>query len=251
MAEEFDLVVIGGGSGGLATAQRAAEHGATVALVESGRLGGTCVNVGCVPKKLMWNAAEIAGKLEDARDYGFRLGAAEPHDWALLKAKRDDYVLRLNDIYAANLSRRNIQVLRGRGRFLDAHTIGVAERELTAPHIVIATGGRPMLPPIAGVELGISSDGFFELEALPERVAVVGSGYIAIELVGILAALGAKATLVLRGQRALKGFDSMLAEGMLTILRDEDVEIVTEAWPHALENTPTGLSTSQSGMGGG
>ncbi|HEY6484181.1 MAG TPA: glutathione-disulfide reductase [Steroidobacteraceae bacterium] len=240
MAEEFDLVVIGGGSGGLAAAQRAAEYGAKVALVEPGRLGGTCVNVGCVPKKIMWNAAEIADRLEDARDYGFRLGTAEPHDWALLKAKRDEYVLRLNGIYEANLSRRNIQVHRGHGHFRDAHTVEVGKRQLAAPHIVIATGGRPMLPVIPGVELGISSDGFFELPSLPERVAVVGSGYIAIELIGIFASLGAKATLVLRGQRALKGFDTMLGDGIVQILRDEGVEVALEAWPQALERTVTG-----------
>jgi glutathione reductase (NADPH) len=235
MAEEFDLVVLGGGSGGLAAAQRAAEFGAKVALVESGPLGGTCVNVGCVPKKVMWNAADIADGLEDAAEYGFRLGQAQAHDWPLLKSKRDAYVLRLNGIFESNLARRDIQVVRGRGRFASARTIVAAGRELTAPHIIIATGGRPLLPAIPGMELGITSDGFFQLEKLPDRVAVVGSGYIAIELTGIFAALGAKATLVLRGERALKEFDSMLGTATLKILRDEGVEVVTNAWPQALE----------------
>ncbi|MGH8139487.1 MAG: glutathione-disulfide reductase [Steroidobacteraceae bacterium] len=240
MADEFELLVIGGGSGGLAAAQRAAEYGARVALVESGPLGGTCVNVGCVPKKVMWNAADIADGLEDAAEYGFRLGAGEPHDWPLLKSKRDAYVLRLNAIYESNLARRNIQVVRGRGRFLDARTVEAAGRTLTAPHIIIATGGRPMLPAIAGMELGITSDGFFELEKLPGRVAVVGSGYIAIELTGIFAALGAKATLVLRGNAALKEFDSMLGAATVKIMRDEGMEVITNAWPQALERTVTG-----------
>lgn len=240
MAEEFELLVIGGGSGGLACAQRAAEYGAKVALVESGRLGGTCVNVGCVPKKIMWNGADIADALEDAGDYGFRLGTAEAHDWPLLKSKRDAYVLRLNGIYESNLIKRDIQVVRGRGRFVDARTVEAAGRRLTAPHIIIATGGRPMLPAIPGMELGITSDGFFELHKRPERVAVVGSGYIAIELTGIFAALGAKATLVLRGQTALNDFDSMLGEATLKIMRDEGMEVVRSAWPLALERTVTG-----------
>jgi glutathione reductase (NADPH) len=238
--DELDLVVIGGGSGGLAAAQRAAEYGAKVALIEAGRLGGTCVNVGCVPKKVMWNAADIGDKLEDAAGYGFRLGPAERHDWPLLKAKRDAYVARLNAIYEANLAKRHVQLLRGFGRFTEAHSVEVAGRKLTAPHILIATGGRPLLPAIPGVELGITSDGFFDLERLPERVAVVGSGYIAIELVGILQALGAKVTLVLRGQAALKEFDAMLGETMLLALREEGVEIATEAWPRALERTVNG-----------
>jgi glutathione reductase (NADPH) len=240
MADEFDLVVIGGGSGGLAAAQRAAEYGAKVAIIESGRLGGTCVNAGCVPKKVMWNAADIADGLEDAADYGFRLGTGQPHDWGLLKTKRDAYVHRLNGIYASNLAKRHIEVVHGRGRFIDGRTVEAAGRKLTAAHIVIAVGGRPMMPAIAGTELGISSDGFFDLETMPERVAVVGSGYIAIEIVGILASLGSKATLVLRGHRALKDFDSMLGESMLKILKDAGVEIATNAWPQALERTATG-----------
>jgi len=238
--DQFDFVVIGAGSGGLAAAQRAAEYGAKVAIVESGRLGGTCVNVGCVPKKVMWNAADIADGLEDASDYGFRLGPSEPHDWQLLKSKRDAYVSRLNGIYASNLAKRHIEVVQGRASFLDARTVEVAGRRLTAPHILIAVGGRPMLPDIPGAELGITSDEFFELENRPDRVAVVGSGYIAIELTGIFAALGAKATLVLRGHKALKDFDSMLGEAMLKIMRDEGIEVATNAWPLALERTATG-----------
>lgn len=240
MTDAFDFVVIGAGSGGLAAAQRAAEYGAKVAIVESGRLGGTCVNVGCVPKKVMWNAADIADAMEDAADYGFRLGQCEPHDWGLLKNKRDAYVQRLNGIYESNLTKRHIEIVRGRGRFADGRTVRVGDRTFTASHILIAVGGRPMVPDIAGAELGITSDGFFELEKIPSRVAIVGSGYIAIELAGILASLGAKATLVLRGHRALKDFDSMLGEAMLNIMRDEGIEVATNAWPHALVRTATG-----------
>ncbi len=240
MADEFDFVVIGAGSGGLAAGQRAAEYGAKVAIVEPAPLGGTCVNLGCVPKKVMWNAADIADSLEDAADYGFRLGPADAHDWPLLKNKRDAYVARLNSIYESNLAKRHIEVVRGRGSFADGRTVEVGGRKLTAAHILIAVGGRPMLPPISGAELCITSDGFFALEKRPDRVAVVGSGYIAIELAGILASLGAKVTLVLRGHKALKDFDSMLGECMLKTMRDEGIEIATGAWPQAVARTATG-----------
>ena len=127
MAEKYDLVVIGGGSGGIAAALRAAEYGAKVVLAESGRLGGTCVNVGCVPKKIMWNAAELSSALQDARDYGFEVESAGV-DWGALKAKRDAYIERLNGIYAANLAKRNIELVRGRASFHDAHTVRADQR---------------------------------------------------------------------------------------------------------------------------
>ena len=231
---EFDLIVIGGGSGGLAAAQRAAEYGARVALVESHRLGGTCVNFGCVPKKIMWNAAGLAEGLHEAPDYGFAVTAGA-HDWPLLKDKRDAYVQRLNGIYEGNLVKRGVTLIRGRASFVDSRTVTVATAALSAPHIIIATGGRPLLPAIPGAELGITSDGFFELPERPARVAIVGSGYIAIELTGIFAALGSNVTLVLRGETMLKQFDSMIGESMLKILRDEGVSIVTQAWPSALD----------------
>src|ERR1700732_3327555 len=145
MTHKFDLVVIGGGSGGLAAAQRAAEYGARVALVESGRLGGTCVNVGCVPKKISWNAADLGGALHDAPDYGFQLDVAG-HDWRLLKERRDGYSRRLNDLYAANLARHKVELLRARASFVDARTVTAAGRRLSAGHIIIATGGRPRPP---------------------------------------------------------------------------------------------------------
>ncbi|HVC30823.1 MAG TPA: glutathione-disulfide reductase [Steroidobacteraceae bacterium] len=236
---EYDLIVIGAGSGGLAAAQRAAEYGAKVALLESHRLGGTCVNVGCVPKKVMWNAADLAEGLRDAPDYGFAL-AAGAHDWALLRAKRDAYVLRLNGIYEGNLAKRGVTLIRGRAHFIDGRTLAAAGSSLSAPHIIIATGGRPLLPVIPGAELGITSDGFFELPHRPQRVAIVGSGYIAVELTGIFAALGSHVTLVLRGETVLKHFDSMIGESMLKALREQGVSIVTRGWPSALDCDASG-----------
>jgi glutathione reductase (NADPH) len=245
MTEKFDLVVIGGGSGGLAAAQRAAEYGARVVLAEPARLGGTCVNVGCVPKKIMWNAAELGRAQHDARDYGFGVEAGSI-DWSLLKAKRDAYIERLNGLYAANLAKRGVELVRARASFVDAHTVRAAERSLHAEHIYIATGSRPRVPTIPGAELGITSDGFFELTGRPERVAVVGSSYIAIELAGILAGLGSETTLVLRGDTALKTFDDMLGEVALTMLRDEGVEVVTRAVPAALRRAARGALELQS-----
>ena len=239
---EFDLIVIGGGSGGLAAAQRAAEHGARVALVESHRLGGTCVNVGCIPKKIMWNAAGLAEELRDAPDYGFALSAGA-HDWALLKEKRNAYIRRLNGIYEGNLAKRGVTLVRGRAHFVDGRTVAAAGSPLSAPHIIIATGGRPLLPPIPGAALGITSDGFFELPRRPQRVAVVGSGYIAIELTGIFAALGSNVTLVLRSQTMLNDFDSMIGEAMAKILSDDGVSIVRQAWPAALDGDARGHIT--------
>src|SRR6185295_16439217 len=186
----FDLLVLGGGSGGLATAQRAAEYGARVALFEPGRLGGTCVNVGCVSKKVMWNAAELAAALEHASAYGFDVTVGR-HDWAKLKQGRDAYVARLNGIYQRNLDKKGVVTIRAAARLRGAGEVVDANGEVyRAKHVTIATGGRPRLPPVPGCELGITSDGFFELEALPKRVAVVGSGYIAVELAGVLHALG-------------------------------------------------------------
>ena len=240
MTENYDLVVIGGGSGGLAAAQRAAEYGAKVVLAERGRLGGTCVNVGCVPKKMMWNAADLGSALHDAVDYGFQVETGAI-DWATLKTKRDAYIERLNGIYADNLARRNIELVRAHAGFIDAHTVSAGGRLLRADHIYIATGSRPRLPLIAGAALGISSDGFFELEQRPQRVAVVGSSYIAIELAGILAGLGAQTSLVMRGDTALKSFDSLLGEVALAMLREEDgVEVVSRAIPAELRRAAHG-----------
>ncbi len=234
MAEtNYDLIVLGGGSGGLACAQRAAQYGARALIVESARLGGTCVNVGCVPKKVMWNAAQIAHAAHDAAEYGFDLDL-RGLDWAALKRHRDAYVLRLNRIYERNLANRKVDLVRGQGRLESPGTVRVGSSSYRADHVVVATGGTPAVPAVPGAELGITSDGFFGLEAQPRRVAVVGGGYIGVELAGVFAALGSQVTVVLRHERVLRGFDTMLSDGLMKIMRDESVAIETWATPAAL-----------------
>jgi len=237
--KNFDLIVIGGGSGGLACAQRAAQYGAKVLLAESARLGGTCVNVGCVPKKVMWNAAHIAEAATDAPHYGFDL-EYRGHDWSALRRSRDAYITRLNGIYERNLAAKNIQLIRGLASFVSSHEVRVGDEVFEASRVVIATGGRPTLPKIPGSEHGITSDGFFELDHLPPRTAVVGSGYIAVELAGVLHALGSKVTLAFRRERVLRHFDVMLSDALMKIMRDEGLALIDHAAPRALERDADG-----------
>jgi glutathione reductase (NADPH) len=241
MNHDYDLIVIGGGSGGLAAAQRAASHGARVAIIEHGRLGGTCVNVGCVPKKLMWNAAELAGALEDARGYGFDLTVAG-HDWAGLKAARDAYVARLNGIYERNLEKRGVTLLRGWATLTGANEVSVNGGVLRAERILLATGGRPHRPQVPGSELGIDSDGFFGLAERPRRVAVVGGGYIGVELGGVFAALGSEVTMVLRSDRLLRGFDPLLVDAAEEGLQEKGAQLLRHSPPLALERGAQGLA---------
>lgn len=247
MTNKYDLLVIGGGSGGLAHAQRAAEYGARAAAIEYGPLGGTCVNVGCVPKKVMWYAAETQHQLEHAADYGFDVNI-KGHDWGALKARRDAYVKRLNGIYKNNLDKRGVDFIAGAASFVDTHTLAVGDQEYRADRIVIATGGRPMVPDIPGAELGIVSDDFFELEEQPKRVLVAGSGYIAVELSGIFHSLGSDVQMVVRKDGIVRSFDRMLGEQAMEALRGSGVTIDTGVIPASAERTSNGIVlTSEDG----
>lgn len=221
---QCDYVVLGGGSGGIASARRAAQHGARVMLIEPGRLGGTCVNVGCVPKKLMWHAAQIAGTLAEAQGYGFDL-AGHSHDWARLVDRREAYVRRLNGIYREGLAKDRVQVLEGWGRMLPDGTVACGDTRIAAKHVLLATGGRPQPPSLPGAELGIDSNGFFALRQRPASMVVVGGGYIAVELAGVLRALGTEVTLVVRGERLLASFDTMLGDELREALGHHGVRL--------------------------
>lgn len=226
MSKHYDLLVIGGGSGGIATANRAARYGAKCAVIEGGKLGGTCVNVGCVPKKIMWNAATLNHALERATEYGFKVDHHEFH-WPVLKQARDAYIQRLNQRYGMGLADNKVTQIHGYGSFINSHTVTVNDKQYTADHILIATGGRPVVPQIPGAELGITSDGFFELETQPKRVAVVGAGYIAVELAGVLNMLGSEVSLLLRRGHVLDSFDAMLRETLMEEMVDAGINILT------------------------
>ncbi len=222
--KQYDLIAIGGGSGGIASARRAAEYGAKVLVVERGRLGGTCVNVGCVPKKVMWHAAEIGKALDDAGSYGFDI-SRPAHDWSGLVNRREAYIERLNGIYARNLDNSGVDYITGEARFVDAHTVDINGEQFIASHILIAVGGEPVLPPVPGAEHGVDSDGFFAWQERPQRVAVVGSGYIAIELAGVLQGLGSEVDLFARYGSVLRSMDETLQSGVIDALGEHNVNV--------------------------
>lgn len=240
MANKFDLIVIGGGSGGLAHAQRAAEYGASVAVVEYAPLGGTCVNVGCVPKKVMWYTAQHAHGFHHAPDYGFDI-EVRGHDWTGLKSRRDAYVKRLNGIYQSNLDKKGITHIVGGARFVDAHTIDVDGARYEAGRIAIATGGKPIIPEIPGADLGITSDDFFELEDRPQRVLIAGSGYVAVELGGVFNALGSDTHIVVRKDSVLRSFDTMLSSELMDAMRNSGMALDSGVVPESVEKTDGGI----------
>lgn len=240
MKQKYDLIVIGGGSGGIAHARRAAQYGAGVAVVEHGPLGGTCVNVGCVPKKVMWHAASHAHNFEHAADYGFDI-SVNGHDWAAIKARRDAYIARLNGIYESNLDQSGVTYIAGAAQFVDAHTIAVGDERYQAERIVIATGGKPIVPDLPGAEHGITSDGFFQLEDRPERVLVAGSGYVAVELAGVFNALGSDTQVIVRKDGVIRSFDAMLGEQLLEAMQKGGIKVETRVIPASVEKTQDGL----------
>ena len=212
MVKEYDYIVIGGGSGGIASANRAAMHGAKVILFEGKEVGGTCVNVGCVPKKVMWYGAQVAETLHRyAGEYGFDV-TINKFDFAKLKANRQAYIDRIHGSYERGFDSNGVERVYEYARFVEPHTVEVAGERYTAPHILIATGGHALYPNIPGSEYGITSDGFFELDEVPKRTAVIGAGYIAVEVAGVLNALGSDTHLFVRKDRPLRTFDKDIVD---------------------------------------
>ena len=212
MVKEYDYIVIGGGSGGIASANRAAMHGAKVILFEGKEVGGTCVNVGCVPKKVMWYGAQVAETLHRyAGEYGFDV-TINNFDFATLKANRQAYIDRIHGSFERGFDSNGVERVYEYARFVDPHTVEVAGERYTAPHILIATGGHALYPNIPGSEYGITSDGFFELDEVPKRTAVIGAGYIAVEVAGVLNALGSDTHLFVRKDRPLRTFDKDIVD---------------------------------------
>ena len=212
MVKKYDYIVIGGGSGGIASANRAAMHGAKVILFEGKEVGGTCVNVGCVPKKVMWYGAQVAETLHRyAGEYGFDV-TFNKFDFATLKANRQAYIDRIHGSYERGFDNNGVERVYEYARFVDPHTVEVAGERYTAPHILIATGGHALYPNIPGSEYGITSDGFFELDEVPKRTAVIGAGYIAVEVAGVLNALGSDTHLFVRKDRPLRTFDKDIVD---------------------------------------
>ncbi|MER2226639.1 MAG: glutathione-disulfide reductase [Carnobacterium sp.] len=243
MVKKYDYIAIGGGSGGIASANRAGMHGAKVALIEGNAIGGTCVNVGCVPKKVMWHGAQIMEDMElYGEDYGITIKDRQLNFGKLVK-NREGYISRLHTIYQKNLNNNKVDLINGYAKFVDAHTVEVNGEHYTADHFLIATGGRPAWPEIPGAEYGMTSDGFFELTELPKRVAVVGAGYIAVELAGVLHGLGSDTHLFVRKHAPLRNFDSIIVEGLVETMAREGAALHIHAVPKEVKKNEDGSLT--------
>ncbi|MBB1449583.1 glutathione-disulfide reductase [Pseudoalteromonas sp. SG43-1] len=243
MTQHFDYIAIGGGSGGIASANRAAMRGAKVALIEAKHMGGTCVNVGCVPKKVMWHGAQVAEAINlYAPDYGFNV-EVKGFDWSKLVESREAYIGRIHKGYDSGLASNGVTVIKGFAKFVDNKTVEVNGEHYTADHILIAVGGRPSIPHIEGAEHGIDSNGFFELKEQPKRVAVIGAGYIAVELAGVLHGLGTETHLFVRKHSPLRNFDPYIVETLVDVMASEGPTLHTESVPHKLVKEDDGSVT--------
>jgi glutathione reductase (NADPH) len=242
---DFDLFVIGGGSAGVRCARISAGHGARVGIAEQRFWGGTCVNVGCVPKKLMVNAAEYGSWADDAAAFGWEISKGA-HDWARFAERRNAEIARLSAIYDKLLQGAGVTTFEARASFVDAHTIQLGDKRVTAERIVIATGGHPTRPDIPGAELAMISDDLFTLPALPKRVAIVGSGYIGLEFAGILNGLGAEVHLIYRGSLPLKGFDEDIRTAMAEALSAQGIKLNPDTKPTRLARVGEGYMLSLS-----
>jgi len=242
MTQHFDYISIGGGSGGIASANRAAKLGKKAAVIEAKYIGGTCVNVGCVPKKAMWYAGQISDALKYAKDFGFN-APLQSFDWGKLVKNREAYIERIHAAYQRGFDANKVTVINGFAKFVDKNTVEVNGELYTADHITIATGGRPSIPTIEGAEHGIDSDGFFALTEQPKSVAVVGAGYIAVELAGVFHALGTDAHLLVRKEKPLRAFDEMLSDTLVEQMEKHGPTLHTHSSPQRIEKHENGQLT--------
>ena len=248
MTKHYDYIAIGGGSGGIGSINRAASYGKKCAIIEAKHLGGTCVNVGCVPKKVMFYGAQIAEAINHyAPDYGFDVDVKK-FDFAKLVESRQAYISRIHTSYDNVLAKNNVDVIRGFAKFVNKNTLEVTfadgtTEQVTADHILIATGGRPSIPAVKGAEYGIDSNGVFALTELPKRAAVVGAGYIAVELAGVLNSLGVETHLFVRKHAPLRNFDPMMAETLIESMQQDGITLHTHAIPKEVVKNADGSVT--------
>jgi glutathione reductase (NADPH) len=240
MNYDFDLFVIGAGSGGIASARRAAEYGAKVGIVESGRLGGTCVNRGCIPKKLMVYASHFPAQFEEAQGYGWS-PVKSTLDWPYMTKAVNDEVTRLNSIYSRMLDGSKVELFEGHGRLIDSHTIAIGEQTVTADKVLIAVGGKPVKPDFPGAELAITSDDIFTLPEQPKHLVVLGGGYIGVEFASILRGLGSQVTQILRYTHILRGFDEDIRTEIQAGMEHHGIRIVPNMRHIAIAKTESGL----------
>ena len=237
---EYDIIAIGGGSGGSATMNRAAMHGAKAAVIEGNIIGGTCVNVGCVPKKVMWYGAQVSETLKNyAADYGYTIGETS-FDFKTLRKNREAYIERSRQAFSNNFNRNGIDYIEGYARFVDKNTVEVNGELIRAKHIVIATGSYAFVPNVPGSELGGTSDDVFAWEELPESVSIIGAGYIAVELAGVLHGLGVKTDLFVRKGGPLRGFDQGIVEVLVEEMKKNGQPLHTHKVPQKLEKLDNG-----------
>ena len=238
--KQFDYIVIGGGSGGIASANRAGMHGAKVLLIEGNHIGGTCVNVGCVPKKVMWSASEMRTQmLKQAREYGFD-ATIDDFDFSRLVDNRETYIERLHGLYMKGLASNGVTVINGYGTFVNETTVEVSGEEYSAPHILIATGGKTVRPNIPGSHYGLDSDGFFALTNQPKSVVVVGAGYIAVEIAGVLHGLGTKTHLAFRKETFLREFDELVVSGLTESYENQGIQLHANSVPKEVHQRANG-----------
>ena len=237
---EYDIIAIGGGSGGSATMNRAAMHGAKAAVIEGNIIGGTCVNVGCVPKKVMWYGAQVSETFKNyAADYGYTIGETS-FDFKTLRKNREAYIERSRQAFSNNFNRNGVDYIEGYARFVDKNTVEVNGEHIRAKHIVIATGSYAFIPNVPGSELGGTSDDVFAWEELPESVSIIGAGYIAVELAGVLHALGVKTDLFVRKGGPLRGFDQGIVEVLVEEMKKNGQPLHTHKVPQKLEKLDNG-----------